>query len=66
MSKALKLLPTDSAFLEKFCNKIESRSGEWFWMPYWFKKVGEDIYEQYSFDKLPQEIKDEINKIRNP
>jgi len=57
----IKLIETDSLFLEKTANIINN---EWFYMPYWFKKVGDGLFIQYSFDQLPDELKTILKKER--
>jgi len=36
----------------------------YYYMPFWFKKVGECMFEIYNLDELPQELKNEIKKNR--
>lgn len=46
-----------SDFLEKTATKVVLPSGdEWFYLPHWYKKVGEQTFEIVTFEKLPNEL----------
>ena len=61
----VKLVKTDSDLLETCGNAVKLSNGEeWFYMPYWFKKVGKEVYAQYNFENLPKELIDQIVKNR--
>lgn len=63
----LKLLETDSKFLEAAAAKVpDIAGGDWYHLPYWYKKVGEGLFVEYRFEDLPDELKNEINALRNP
>lgn len=38
---------------------------QWYYIPFWFKEVGENTFELYTFDKLPEPLKREIINIRS-
>ena len=46
---------------------INKKSGEkWYYFPFWLKETSEtDIYEEYTFEKLPEGIKKYIENERN-
>lgn len=46
-----------SEFIESISTKI---GDEWFYIPMWFKKQGEQVFSLHTFDKLPDELKKEI------
>jgi len=59
----IKFIKTDSDFIEKISRcEYDVNGSNWYYMPFWFKKVGEDVYEQHSLDDLPNEIKNRITK----
>lgn len=64
MTTELKLIETDSEFLEKIANKINVLGDEWFYMPFWFKKTGDNRFVIYTFDKLPDCVKEFIKENR--
>lgn len=39
---------------------------EWYYIPYWFRQIGENTFELFTFDKLPESLKEQISKLRNP
>lgn len=45
--------------------KMEINGNDWCYIPTWFKKVGENMFEVYSFEKLPQEVQMFISAMRN-
>ena len=48
---------------ENMCTVVVTPDGNTYkYFPYWIKVLGEDYFEVLSFDKLPQELKDEINE----
>jgi hypothetical protein len=57
----IRLIKTDSELLETIGHCI---GGEWYHMPFWFRKVGEGLYEEYSFDKLPESFKKTLEQMR--
>lgn len=57
----LRLLQTDSELLENAGACID---GEWYHLPFWFRKVGDGIYEEYTYDKLPESLKERIRQAR--
>jgi len=56
----IQLENAQSEFLENICNKIYANDEEWYYMPFWFKKVEKNVFEQVSFDYLPKHVKDVI------
>lgn len=58
----IKLIETDSQFLEMMSNVINNVNGhDWFYMPFWFKKISDGVYEAYFFEDLPKEVIERIN-----
>jgi len=41
-------------------------NGKYYYLPYWFEKIGNNIFTVYSFEKLPNEIKSIIINHRLP
>lgn len=61
----IRLIKTDSEFIETAGHMIpDVDGGDWYHLPCWYKKVGDGLYEEYSFDKLPNELKERIKMIR--
>lgn len=60
----IKLIKTDSEFLEVAATKIHTNGQEWYYLPFWYKRVGEDTFEQVRFENLPKFIIDYINSER--
>ena len=61
----LKYTETDSKFLEECASKIELEGNEWFYMPFWFKKVGDGKFAIYNFSQLPENIKNHLQQLRD-
>lgn len=57
----IKLIKTDSEFIETAGAKVD---GIYFYLPYWYKKVGDGLYEQLQFENLPDELKERIRENR--
>lgn len=62
--KNIKLIESDSKFLEKVSHKITSNGEEWFHMPFWYKKISENTYEEVFFENLPTHVTNLIRKNR--
>lgn len=58
----IKLVETDSLFLESVANRITGKFGDWYYMPFWFKKIGDGLYEEYKFEDLPDGFKKQLTK----
>lgn len=64
MSIPIKLIETDSKFLEKAASIIPYNGNDWYYMGSWFKKVSEGIFEEYGFNEMPAGLLKEIQKAR--
>lgn len=54
----VKLIETDSQFLDKVGSKITTFNQEqWYNIPNWYRKVAEGVYEEVEFKNLPSEIR---------
>lgn len=53
------------SFIENISNVISINGETWCYMPFWIKILNEDTIQQVSFDKLPEYVKEEIEKQRN-
>jgi hypothetical protein len=60
----IKLIESDSDFLEKVANKITVHTDEWYYMPFWYRKVSKNTYQEVMFENLPQSIIQFIEKQR--
>lgn len=60
----IKLLETDSKLIEAISTCLYDEGGNWYYMPFWFRKVAENVYEQYGFDDLPFELRARISSER--
>lgn len=63
---ALKLIETDSKFLEVAGSAITVNGNEYFSLPFWYKKIGDGLFVEYRFEDLPQELKNELQIQREP
>lgn len=61
----VKLIETDSKFLEKVSNMVSVGGQHFYYMPYWYRKVAEGVYEELKFDKLPNSVKKIMETERN-
>jgi len=51
--------------VSNFIEVISHKEGDkWFYIPFWFKKIDNDVYEQVSFENLPKELIDTIKRNR--
>lgn len=64
MTNILKLVETDSDFLEKAAHELLVDGETWMSLPFWFKKKGNGVYEVVTFDKLPDYVKEKIKSNR--
>ncbi len=60
----VKLIETDSRFLEMVSHKVNIGNENYYHIPFWYRKISEGVYEEISFDKLPKELTDFIEKER--
>lgn len=60
----LKLRKSDAEFIESAatCIKVDDSGNDWFHIPMWFKKVGDGLFAEYSYDDLPEQVKKMIDK----
>ena len=58
----IKYPDSDCKFLEANATMIEGEEEgkDWYYFPFWMHKVGEGVFEQVSWDNLPQYLKEEI------
>ncbi len=64
---AVKLIETDSKFLENTSHCVYDVNGSnYYYMPFWFKKVSDGVYIEYGFDELPEELKSRLRSLREP
>lgn len=64
MTQILRLIKTDSDFLDKCANKVSINGEEWLYMPFWFKKEGDGLFSEYRFEQLPDYMKEGIKNQR--
>lgn len=57
----IKLIESDSEFLEKVANKITVHSEDWYYMPFWYRKISENTYKEVRFEDLPESVMEFIN-----
>ena len=61
----IKLIQTDSEFLEMTATKISTRGEDWYYQPFWYKKVAEGLFEQVNYENLPDHVKQHILYYRD-
>ncbi len=59
----IQLIETDSSFLEAVSISIPDGEVNWYNIPFWYKKISKGVYEQYSFEDLPEYLKKEIRNL---
>jgi hypothetical protein len=59
----IKVTQEEASFIEAY-TYVTDLDGEYYSIPYWFKKVDECVYEIMIPDKLPESIKDIIKQTR--
>ncbi len=65
-TQTLKLQKTDSEFLKVAGILIIDNNGKKFYhIPYWYEEIGEGLFVEHSFNKLPIELKQEIERHRS-
>lgn len=55
----------DCKFLEQNASKMNVGETEWYYFPYWMKKVSEGVFEAVPFENLPVDLKNEIKRNRS-
>jgi hypothetical protein len=53
----LKLIETDSKLLEAAAMHVYFDGEGWYNLPHWYKKIGDGLFVEYSFDDLPSHFK---------
>ena len=51
-------------FLKNHSSQIHDGETTWYYMPFWFKQVGEGEFEIITFEKLPENIIEMIKDLR--
>jgi len=58
-------LPLEVAeFLKNFSNTIEAGGKTYFYLPYWYKIVDGNVFDEISFEDLPKEVVEHIQRER--
>lgn len=57
----IKLSAEQTNFIEWHGAKV---GDDWFHLPLWYHKVGENLFEQVTFEKLPDHVKNMIMETR--
>jgi len=62
----LKIRKEEKDLTRNSINTIEGEGGNsWYLVPLWLKKVGDNLFAEYSFEDLPERIKQQIEKPEN-
>jgi len=62
----VKLIETDSEFLEVAGHKVEAEGKEFYYLPFWYEKISGGLYKQHKFENLPSEVIKMIIEQRQP
>lgn len=67
--KTVRFIESDTEFIEKTGTCINSldeygQIETWLYYPFWLKRVGKNEYLQYSFEQLPESVKETIKQLR--
>ena len=57
---AIKLIETDSKMIESLGAKV----GDFYHLPFWYKKISEGVYEEYRYEDLPHWVRSDIEAMR--
>lgn len=61
----IKLTADMVSFINSWNRVKFGRNSDWLYIPFWFKKTeNEDVFEVYSFDRLPTEVTEYMQYIR--
>lgn len=60
-----KLTKEKVEFLKEMSTQINDGENNWYYLPFWFKQVGEDKFEIIQFEKLPEKVIKIIKDIRS-
>lgn len=52
----IRLIETDSKFLEVAGNMLWDGEKTFYYLPNYYEKVGENLYKEYEFEELPDNI----------
>ena len=54
-------------FLKHVANKVVTDDGRsYYFIPYWYRETQDcAFYEEFSFDELPSDLKEELKRQRN-
>jgi|GEM_PF-5763974 len=63
----IKFSPEKSQFIQSISNCLYDVNGnDFYFIPFWFEKVGEDTFIQHPLGGLPEQLIQRINRDREP
>lgn len=60
----IKYNDADCSLIETHATKVVTKDGEFYYFPYWMKKVGENKFEEIRFSDLPESVAEAIMEER--
>ena len=52
-------------FIKSMSSMVSDGKDTWMFFPYWLREDSEGVFEQVSFDQLPESFKQIVKDIRN-
>ena len=56
----IQLTPSEEVFIKRISNVISVDNENWFFMPFWYKDLGNGRFEEVGFEQLPENVKEYI------
>lgn len=60
----VKLTKDQSEFVKGMSTHINYSKNDWYYIPFWFKDVGDDEFDIQTLDTLPDTVIDFIKSLR--
>jgi len=48
----------------QFIEANSARVDEWYYLPYYWKRIDDDVFEQVTFENIPKYVKDILKENR--
>jgi hypothetical protein len=59
----LKLTEGQVSLLRNLASVVATNGEEWYYLPFWFKDLGHNVFEIYRFEKLPPHLIEHIKTL---
>jgi hypothetical protein len=64
----IKFTKEQSKLIEGFGSAVydvDGKGNNFYFLPFWFEKIADELYIPHSLDKLPTELTNRIKEVRN-